>query len=58
MIGWAVTFLVVALAAAVLGSGGMAGTVIEAAKVVFFSAIALSLVSAVFGVLRGRSPKI
>ena len=58
MIGWAVTFLVVALIAALLGFGGIAGTAMEAAKSVFFVAIALFLISAVFGVMRGRSPKL
>ena len=58
MIGWAVTFLVVALIAALLGFGGIAGTAMEVAKIVFFVAIALFLISAVFGVMRGRSPRI
>lgn len=58
MIGWAVTFLVVAVIAALLGFGGIAGTAMEAAKIVFFVAIALFLISAVLGVVRGRSPKI
>ncbi len=58
MIGWAITFLVVALVAALLGFGGVAGTAMEAAKLVFFIAIALFLISAVFGVLRGRSPRV
>jgi uncharacterized membrane protein YtjA (UPF0391 family) len=58
MIGWAITFLVVALVAALLGFGGIAGTAMEAAKIVFFVAIALFLVSAVFGVMRGRAPRL
>ena len=58
MIGWAVTFLVVAVIAALLGFGGIAGTAMEAAKIVFFVAIALFLISAVFGVMRGRSPRL
>ena len=58
MLGWAVTFLVVALIAAVLGFGGVAGTAMEAAKIVFFVAVALFLVSAVMGAVRGRSPRI
>ncbi|MCJ2015675.1 DUF1328 domain-containing protein [Methylobacterium sp. J-076] len=58
MIGWAITFLVVALVAALLGFGGIAGTAVEAAKLVFFAAIALFLISAVFGVMRGRSPRV
>ena len=55
MIGWAVTFLIVALIAAVLGFGGIAGTAIELAKIVFFIAIVLFAISAIFGLLRGRS---
>ena len=58
MLGWAVTFLVVALIAAILGFGGIAGTAMEAAKIVFFVAIALFLISAVFGAVRGRAPRI
>lgn len=56
MLGWAVTFLIVALVAAVLGFGGIAGTAIEAAKIVFFVAIILFAISAVVGLVRGRSP--
>jgi uncharacterized membrane protein YtjA (UPF0391 family) len=55
MLGWALTFLVVALIAAVLGFGGIAGTAIEIAKIIFFVAIVLFLVSAVIGLVRGRS---
>ena len=39
MLGWVVTFLIVALIAAILGFGGIAGVAIEAAKLVFFVAI-------------------
>ena len=56
MLGWAVTFLIVALIAALLGFGGIAGVAIEAAKIVFFVAIVLFLISAVVGLVRGRSP--
>lgn len=55
MIGWALTFLVVALIAAVLGFGGIAGTAVEIAKLIFFVAIVLFAISAVVGLLRGRS---
>jgi uncharacterized membrane protein YtjA (UPF0391 family) len=57
MFGWAITFLVVALIAAVLGFGGIAGVAIELAKIVFFVAIVLFLISAVIGLVRGRSPR-
>ena len=41
MLGWAVTFLVIALIAAVLGFGGIAGLSMEIAKIIFFVAIVL-----------------
>lgn len=56
MIGWAVTFLIVALIAAVLGFGGIAGTAIEIAKIIFFVAIVLFLIAAVMSLIRGRAP--
>ena len=46
---------VVALVAALLGFGGIAGTAMEAAKLVFFVAIVLFAISAVMGLMRGRS---
>jgi len=52
MLGWVVTFLVIALIAGLLGFGGIAGISIEIAKVIFFIAIVLFLVSAIFGVVR------
>ena len=58
MIGWALTFLVVALVAAVLGFGGVAGTAVEIAKLIFFVAVVLFAISAVVGLLRGRSPTV
>jgi len=58
MFGLAITFLIVALIAAVLGFGGIAGVAIEAAKIVFFIAVILFVVSAVVSLLRGRSPTV
>ena len=58
MLGWALTFLVVALIAAVLGFGGIAGFAVEIAKIIFFVAIILFVISAVFAVIRGRSPTV
>jgi uncharacterized membrane protein YtjA (UPF0391 family) len=54
MMSWAITFLIIALVAALFGFGGIAGTAIEAAKIVFFVAIVLFVVSALVGVFRGR----
>jgi uncharacterized membrane protein YtjA (UPF0391 family) len=56
MLGWAITFLIIALVAAVLGFGGIAGTAVEIAKLIFFVAIVLFAISAVIGLLRGRRP--
>jgi uncharacterized membrane protein YtjA (UPF0391 family) len=55
MLGWVLTFLVVALVAGVLGFGGIAGASIEIAKIIFFIAVVLFLISVIFGALRGRS---
>jgi len=54
MFSWAILFLVVALIAAVFGFGGIAGTAVSIAKIIFFVAIALFLISAVMHVIRGR----
>ena len=55
MLGWAVTFLIIALIAALLGFGGIAGVAIEAAKIVFFVAIVLFAISLIAGLFRGRA---
>lgn len=58
MFGWAITFLIIALIAAVLGFGGVAGFAIEAAKLIFFVALILFAISAVVGLVRGRRPTV
>lgn len=58
MFGWAVTFLIVALVAAVLGFGGIAGVAIETAKIVFFVAVVLFAIAALVGLVRGRAPTV
>jgi len=58
MLGGAVTFLIVALIAAMFGFGGIAGVAVEAAKIVFFVAIVLFAISAMVGLLPGRSPTV
>jgi uncharacterized membrane protein YtjA (UPF0391 family) len=55
MLSWVITFLVIALIAGILGFGGVAGASIEIAKLIFFIAVVLFLVSAVIGVARGRT---
>jgi uncharacterized membrane protein YtjA (UPF0391 family) len=55
MLRWAVIFLVVALIAAVLGFGGIAGDAAYFAKILFFLFLVLFVVSLVFG-RRGAPP--
>jgi len=55
MFGWVVTFLIVALIAGILGFGGIAGASIEIAKAIFFIAVILFIISAVVGLIRGRT---
>ncbi|MBZ9935904.1 DUF1328 domain-containing protein [Mesorhizobium sp. BR1-1-16] len=52
MLNWAILFLIVALVAAVLGFGGIAGTAIGIAKIIFVVAIVLFLISAVMHMMR------
>jgi uncharacterized membrane protein YtjA (UPF0391 family) len=54
MLSWALTFLVIALIAAVLGFGVVAGTAASIAQVLFFVFLVLFVVSLIFG--RGRAP--
>ena len=58
MLGWALTFLVIALIAAVLGFGGIAGLSMEIAKIIFFVAILLFAIAAIVGLIRGRTPTV
>lgn len=57
-LGWALTFLIVALIAAVLGFGGIATFAVDIAKIIFFVAIVLFVISAVIGLVRGRRPTV
>ncbi len=49
MFGWAITFLVIAIIAAALGFGGLAGTAAWAAKIVFIVGLVLFALSLIFG---------
>jgi uncharacterized membrane protein YtjA (UPF0391 family) len=52
---WAVVFLVVAIIAAALGFGGVAGTALAGAKLLFWVAIVLFVIALIGGiVMRGR----
>ncbi len=54
LLHWALVFLIVALVAGVLGFGGVAGTAMEGARLLFWVAIILLLISLIFGFARRR----
>lgn len=56
MLGWALTFLVIALIAAALGFGGIAGTSAGIAQILFFIFIVLFVVAMIARALRGKPP--
>ncbi len=55
MLSWAITFLIIALIAAILGFGGIAGTAVGIAKILFFVFLILFLISMIG---HTRSPKV
>lgn len=52
LLHWAVTFLIVAIVAAIFGFGSVAGTAMEGARLLFWVAIIMAIVAFVFNVLR------
>ena len=54
LLHWAVIFLVVAIVAALFGFGGIAGTAMEGAKIVFWVEIVIAVLSFVFNAFRKR----
>jgi uncharacterized membrane protein YtjA (UPF0391 family) len=52
LLHYAIVFLVVALVAAFFGFGGVAGTAMSGAQLLFWTAIVLFVVSALVGLLR------
>lgn len=56
MLQWALTFLVLALIAGVLGFGGVAIISVEIARILFLIFIVLFLIAAVSHALRGKLP--
>jgi uncharacterized membrane protein YtjA (UPF0391 family) len=55
MLGWALTFLVIALIAGALGFGGIAGASAGIAQILFYIFIVLLLVSLVMHFARGAA---
>ncbi|GAA5080702.1 DUF1328 domain-containing protein [Maritalea mobilis] len=56
MLGWALTFLVIALVAALFGFGGIASASAGIAQILFFIFIALFVIAMVARAIRGRTP--
>ncbi|MEO8242325.1 MAG: DUF1328 domain-containing protein [bacterium] len=56
MLGWALTFFVVALIAAVFGFGGIATASAGIAQILFFVFIALFVLAMIMRALSGRPP--
>ena len=56
MLGWALTFFILALVAAYMGFFAMAGLAASIAKLLLIVFLVLLIVSAFSGALRGRPP--
>jgi uncharacterized membrane protein YtjA (UPF0391 family) len=52
LLHWAIMFLIVAIVAALLGFGFIAGTAMEAARIVFWVAIVLAVISFIANLAR------
>jgi uncharacterized membrane protein YtjA (UPF0391 family) len=55
MLNWAITFLVIALIAALFGFGGIVGAAVGIAKILFFIFIVLFAISLVMNMVGSRS---
>jgi uncharacterized membrane protein YtjA (UPF0391 family) len=55
---YAVAFLIVALVAAVFGFGGVAGVAVEGARILFWVAIILFIISLIGGFVRRGAPPV
>lgn len=56
MLSWALTFLVVAIIAAIFGFGGIASASAGIAQILFFIFVALFIVAMVVRALKGKAP--
>ncbi|MDE2364577.1 MAG: DUF1328 domain-containing protein [Hyphomicrobiales bacterium] len=55
LLHYGLVFLVIAIIAAIFGFGGVAGTAMAGAKILFWVAIVLMVLSFLFGAVRRRS---
>ena len=58
MLNWVITFFLLAVAAAVLGFGGLAGTFAEIAKFLAVLFVVLFVASLIYSMVTGRRPSI
>lgn len=58
MLNWSITFLIIAIVAAILGFGGIATTAVEMAKILFVVFLVLFLVSLLISMFRGKDVKL
>ncbi|WP_417249297.1 DUF1328 domain-containing protein [Celeribacter sp.] len=56
MLGWAITFFVVAIIAAVFGFGGIASASAGIAQLIFFIFLALFIIALIARAVRGKPP--
>jgi uncharacterized membrane protein YtjA (UPF0391 family) len=55
LLHWAIVLVVIAVLAAVLGLGGVAGTAMSGAHLLFWAAIVIFVVTAILGLIRRRN---
>ncbi|HKD20688.1 MAG TPA: DUF1328 domain-containing protein [Rhizomicrobium sp.] len=58
MLGWALTFFILAVVAGLLGFFALAGLAAEIAKILLFAFLVLLLISVLSNAMRGRAPPI
>lgn len=58
MLGWALTFFVIAIIAAIFGFTGIASGAAAIGKVLFFIFLVLFVVALIAGAVRGRAPRV
>ena len=56
MLRWAIAFLIIALVAALLGFGGIAGAATDIARLLFLICAALFVLALIVGVINRRPP--
>jgi len=58
MLQWALTFLVIAIIAAIFGFGGIATAFVEVARLLFLVFIVLFIIAGLMHAMRGKGPPV